>query len=72
MRVVPGETMSASSVDVMPPNCRLPANVLSQLGSWHGRGKVAFKNGYEVSTNQPWLEFVAECILVHDLPPIER
>lgn len=33
---------------------------------------VCFQNGHEVTFRKDWKAFAAECILLHDLPPVER
>lgn len=54
----------------------LPARVRGYINSYGMKDFVfftaVFKNGHEVTFRSCWKEFVAECILVYDLPPIER
>lgn len=33
--------------------------------------RIVFKNGHAVDFRHDWKEFVAQCILVYDLPPVE-
>ena len=53
----------------------LPPKVRGYINSYGMKDFIfftaVFKNGHEVIFRQGWKEFVAECILVHDLPPIE-
>lgn len=58
---------------------RLPDNIKRAIQSYATEGgfdvetpmfvRIVFRNGYEVAFRKEWKEFVAECILVYDLPP---
>lgn len=60
---------------------RLPDKIKKAIQSYASEGdyavevpifvKIVFRNGYSVAFRSDWKEFVAECILVYDLPPVE-
>lgn len=66
----PGDTVAKVCLQ------HLPSKVRGYINSYAMKDFVfftaVFKNGHEVTFRSNWKEFVAECILVYDLPPIER
>ena len=68
----PGQTDQVAKVCML----HLPPKVRGYINSYAMKDFVfftaVFKNGHEVTFRSDWREFVAECILVHDLPPTER
>lgn len=75
--VEPGTRIQIKGDDVAKVCLKhLPSKVRGYIQSYGVRDFASFtcvfKNGHEVAFRANWKEFVAECILVHDLPPIER
>ena len=58
---------------------RLPDNIKKRIESYESEDvlsaelfvRIVFKNGHKVDFRHDWKAFVAHCILVHDLPPVE-
>lgn len=58
---------------------RLPDKIKKAIQSYESEDafstqlfvRIVFKNGHKVEFRHDWKEFVAQCILVHDLPPVE-
>jgi len=78
-----GERNRVSESDQLATICvaRLPDKIKKAITSYGTQGnfaaeaptfvRIVFRNGHEVSFRNDWKEFVAECILVYDLPPVE-
>lgn len=58
---------------------RLPDKIKKAIQSYESEDvssatlfvRIVFKNGHKVDFRHDWKEFVAQCILVHDLPPVD-